>query len=88
LGDEQGEGCEGVVVDFHFAVGFEAVAVFFEEPNEEECADALVAVVEGMAFDDKIEQMSRLLFDAVVEVMPVEGLHDIAEDAGFVRFSG
>jgi len=81
LGDEQRQGYEGVVVDLWHAVDVFEVIVRAQEQDEQERADALVAVGEGMVFDDKIKQMRRFFLDAGIERIAAEGLFDGAKDA-------
>jgi hypothetical protein len=76
LGDEEGEGRETSIIDLDFAVLLPAVTILLEKPDKEKGTDALVAVSEGVVFDDEVEEMCSLLLDGRVEVRPIEGRDD------------
>jgi len=57
------------------------MAVLAQEQDEQEGADALVAVGEGVVLDHEVEQVRGRLLDARVERLAVEGLLDGAQDA-------
>jgi len=57
LGDQQGRGHQGVVGEQRGAVGLGQQTIAIQVEQEQEAADALVAVGEGMILDDEVEQV-------------------------------
>ena len=55
-----------------------------EKNDEKEGGNAFVAVVEGVVFDDEVEEVGGFFGDGGVEVLAVEGLHNGTER----RFEG
>lgn len=46
--------------------------ILLEEPDEEECTDALVAVREWMILDDEVEEVCRLFLYSWIEIYSIE----------------
>lgn len=79
FGDEEGEGGEGAIANFGFAAIREVEVIDGKEDDEEEGADAFVAVVEGVVFDDEVEEVRGFFGDGFIEVFTFEALVDRGE---------
>ena len=76
LGDEEGQGYQGVVGQPFAAVVTIEDAVSAKEIDEQRCCDSLVAVAESVILDDEVEEISPFLLDARVKLLAAEGLVD------------
>ena len=62
------------------AVGTGQHAVATQVLEEQQRADPLVPVGEGVVLDEEVEEMSRADLDAGIERLAIEGLLDVAEN--------
>ena len=74
LGNHQRQGDQRIVVQKARTVSTVKNPIVFQEPKEQESGDTLVTVAERMVFNRQIEQISRLLLNARIEVPPAESL--------------
>lgn len=81
LRDEQCHGDEGCIGDALGSIGPVQGAVLFQKPQKQRGANALVAVHKWVIFNQEVEQIGGLLFDAGIEIPSAEGLHDCPEGA-------
>ena len=82
LGDEESERREGAVADFGFTAGGEVLIIDGEEHDKKERADAFVAVIEWVIFDNEIEEMGSFFGNGGIELFPVVTLINSIERTG------
>ena len=76
LGNEKREGGEGAVANLGVTVFGKMLVVDGEKNYEKEGADAFVAVIEWVVFDDKIEEVGSLFGCGWVEILAIVALID------------
>lgn len=75
LSDEKCERDESTFIDLHLPISSESMTILLEKPDEEKCANSLVAISERMILDDEIEEMGSLFLDSRVEILAIGGYH-------------
>ena len=81
FGDQQGEGRHAVIGDARLAIGQQQQLIATQELQEQQGADAFIAIGEGVVLDHEVEQMGRPQLGCGVERLAIEGLLDGPKNA-------